>query len=109
MSTLPSLKVPFLWKVELYGLLDLFVYTPIPWVLVLYLGLYWSDIGLVAHLHRERNALRDWWEACRHLGLMVNGIPPKNMWAGTRPSREMNLWRSVGWLIPWRFLRQGHS
>lgn len=55
MSTLPSLKVSFLSKVELDGLLDLFVYTPIPWVLVLYLWLYRSDIGRMARPHREKN------------------------------------------------------
>ncbi len=38
---------------------DLFVYTPVAWVLVLYLWLYRSDIGRIAHPHREKNSLRD--------------------------------------------------
>lgn len=59
MSTLSPLKATFLSKAELYCLLNLFVYTPIPWVLFLHLWLYRSDIGRTSKWKRGEPSLRD--------------------------------------------------
>jgi hypothetical protein len=61
------------FKVGLTGLLDLFLYTPIPWVLLFYGWLYRHDLGRVLHPLVEHSSLRDWWDVCNNLGLISPG------------------------------------
>lgn len=66
------------------GILWFFAYTPLPWLVAMYVAAYRHDLGRLAKPFRDHDDLRAWWSVCRYLGLIKAESP--------RPARK--LWRS---------------
>ena len=47
----------------------LFLYSPIPYLIVMYIAAYRHDLGRVTRPFRDRGSLEDWWTVCRYLDL----------------------------------------
>lgn len=61
-----------------------FLYTPLPWLGIMYFVAYRHDLGRVARSLRDSARPTDWWSVCRHLSLVKE--------SPERPAREV--WRS---------------
>ena len=69
---------------------ELFAYTPLPWIAILYLWQYRHDPGRFMHPFREKKGRGNWWDVCSYLGL----IDPSSL---PRPKRSLR--SSSAWLI----------
>ncbi len=60
----------------------LFLYTPIPYLVAMYLAAYRHDLGRIASRVQDRATKRDWWSVCNHLGLVSTDIgePTRRPW-----------------------------
>ncbi len=60
----------------------LFLYTPIPYLVVMYLAAYRHDLGRIASRIQDRATKRDWWSVCNYLGLVSTDHrkPPRMPW-----------------------------
>jgi hypothetical protein len=60
----------------------LFLYTPIPYLTVMYLTAYRSDLGRIARRVQDHATKRDWWFVCNHLGLIGTDVkkPAQKPW-----------------------------
>ena len=56
------------------GIAWLFLYTPLPWLVVMYAAAYRHDPARIARPLQDRATLTDWWEVCSHLGLVDGNI-----------------------------------
>jgi len=46
-----------------------FMYTPLPWLVILYVAAYRHDLGRIARPLRDSASPTDWWRVCAYLGL----------------------------------------
>jgi len=60
----------------------LFLYTPIPYLITMYLAAYRHDLGRISSRIQDRATKRDWWSVCNHLGLVSTDIakPTRSPW-----------------------------
>jgi hypothetical protein len=60
----------------------LFLYTPIPYLVAMYLAAYRHDLVRISSRVQDRATKRDWWSVCNHLGLVSTGIgePSRRPW-----------------------------
>ena len=72
----------------MFGAYDLFAYTPLPWIPILYLWQYRHDPGRFMHPFREKRGRGDWWDVCGYLGL----IDPSSLPRPKRSLRSSSVW-----------------
>jgi len=48
----------------------LFLYTPLPWLAVMYIVAYRHELARLAKPFKDRTGLNEWWSVCAHLGLI---------------------------------------
>jgi len=48
----------------------LFLYTPLPWLVAMYAAAYRHDLARIFRPLQDRPTRTEWWEVCRHLGLI---------------------------------------
>lgn len=60
----------------------LFLYTPIPYLIAMYLAAYRHNLGRITKPVQDRVSKRDWWSVCNHLGLVSTDIgkPTPSPW-----------------------------
>jgi hypothetical protein len=60
----------------------LFLYTPIPYLVAMYLAAYRHDLGRIASRVQDRATKRDWWSVCTYLGLVSTDFrkPTRRPW-----------------------------
>ena len=60
----------------------LFLYSPIPYLIVMYIAAYRHDLGRLTRPFRDRASLEDWWSVCRYLGLTGEDVkkPVRRPW-----------------------------
>jgi hypothetical protein len=63
-----------------------FLYTPVPYLIAMYLVAYRHDLTRVSKPFRDLARLREWWSVCKHLGLVSAGAkrPTEPFALGTR-------------------------
>src|SRR5437899_6003134 len=54
----------------------LFLYTPIPYLVVMYFVAYRHDLTRLVKPFRDRTGSREWWSVCEHLGLVGAEVQP---------------------------------
>lgn len=52
------------------GILWLFLYTPLPWLAVMYIVAYRHDLARVVKPFKDHDDLSAWWSVCTYLGLI---------------------------------------
>lgn len=52
----------------------IFLLTPIPYLVAMYVARYRHDLGRLAKHVQDRASKRDWWSVCNHLGLISTDI-----------------------------------
>jgi hypothetical protein len=59
-----------------------FLYTPIPYLIVMYLAAYRRDLGRIARRIHDRASKREWWSICEYLGLVGTDVrePARRPW-----------------------------
>jgi len=64
----------------------LFLYTPIPYLVVMYFVAYRHDLTRLVKPFRDRTGSREWWSVCEHLGLVTAEVqpPPKPFMRASR-------------------------
>lgn len=59
----------------------LFLYTPLPWLIVMYAAAYRHDLARIVRPLHDSATLSEWWDVCRRLGLIDGSIkrPPQGL------------------------------
>lgn len=85
-----------------------FLYTPFPWLVTMYLVAFRHDIGRFARPLRDSASLTEWWSVCRQLRLIDEkaGMPPDNLgrwsWAALIATILISfLWALVPFSLSW--------
>jgi len=64
---------------------SLFLYTPLPWLLVMYVAFYRHDLSRFARPFRDSSDPATWWSVCRDLGLVDESVK--------MPAERFGFWR----------------
>lgn len=56
----------------------LLLYTPLPWLLTMYVVAFRHDLTRIASPFRDHATQRDWWSVCTYLGLISRPVPRPN-------------------------------
>ena len=64
---------------------SLFLYTPLPWLLAMYVAAYRHGLLRFARPFRDRSDPATWWSVCRDLGLIDGSV--------NRPGESFGFWR----------------
>lgn len=85
-----------------------FLYTPFPWLVVMYVVAYRHDIGRFGKPLRDSARRAEWWSVCRHLKLTDDkvSVPPDNLgrwsWAALVATILISfLWALVPFSLSW--------
>jgi len=83
-----------------------FLYTPIPYLMAMYLVAYRRDLSMIARQVQDRASKRDWWWVCRYLALIGPGAkePTKRPWSALLFASLLTSLISISWaVIPTHF------
>ncbi|HEV2225556.1 MAG TPA: hypothetical protein VGR56_01980 [Nitrososphaerales archaeon] len=90
----------------------LFLYTPLPWVVAMCAWAYRHDLTRMARPARDGASQKEWWSACKYLGLV--GVNVKD--PGSKPWKSVSLiativscsislsWLLIPSMLVWYFL-----